>query len=457
MWKKLLTVSLIFAVSVILLTMLSLYSFQRFDAFVKYTEATEHHHFVLKELSHLRLDLQEMESNQRAFLLFQDSSYLSLYQLDGLRIKQTFSSLIQHMKDRPEQRRRIRSLNLLIQRRIDYLESGMVMGYPATDHTKGKHYMDRCMQLISDMEVAENVVLKDITASKEFYQTTTPQNFRFVFVLTMTVFAISFGLLIKQYRDRYGYQRKLEQNIVELNQANAEWEQIAHAASHDLQEPLRKIRTFSGILTTRHLDNLDDDGQSLVKRIDVASARAQSLMHDIVNYNLVVYPREDLSPVDLKQVFNTSLEGFGERIQKCNAEIFIDELPLVRAYPTQVELLFKCLCDNSLKFCKSDDTLKITLSASIINQKELPVDHHHLSFTHYHKINFEDNGIGFENQFSEKIFKMFQRLHSQDSNYDGRGIGLAIVKRIMTNHMGFVIARGRPGKGAKFTLYFPVR
>jgi len=456
MWKKLLTVSLIFAASVVILIMLSLYSFQRFDVFVRYTEATENHHLALTELSHLRLDLHEMESNQRAFLLFQDSSFLSLYQLNKVKIKQTFAALIQHMKLQPDQQRRIRSLNLLIKSRIDYLESGLIMGYPPTDYRKGKHYMDRCMALIAEMELSENGLLKDIAASKEFYQTTTPQNFRVVFILTMTVFAISFGLMIKQYRDRHNYQRKLEQNIIELNQANAEWEQIAHAASHDLQEPLRKIRTFSGILQTRHLDQLDNDGQSLIKRIDVASARAQSLMHDIVNYNLVVYPREELSAVDLKQIFNTSLATFQEQIQKNNAQIFADELPLIRAYPSQIELLFKCLCDNSFKFSKPNDPVKITLSAGIVSHKELPVNHH-LSFTHYHKINFEDNGIGFENQFSEKIFQMFQRLHSQDSTYEGRGIGLAIVKRIMTNHMGFVVGRGRPGKGAKFTLYFPVR
>jgi signal transduction histidine kinase len=456
MWKKLLTVSLIFAVSVVILIMLSLYSFQRFDAFVRYTEATERHHALLSELSMLRVRLTEMENNQRAFLLFEDSTLLSRYKMSEIQVKQVFSTIHERTKGQADQQRRIRSLNLLIKSRIDFLETGLIMGYPSTDYKKGSAYMERCIDLITEMENAENLVLKEIRESKEFYQTTTPNNFRIVFILTMTVFAISFGLLIQQYRGRFSYQQKLERNIVELNQANAEWEQITHAASHDLQEPLRKIRTFSGILQSRYIDQLDDEGKTLVKRIDVASSRAQSLMNDIVNYNLVVYPREDLSPVDLKQKFNDALATFHKIVEDKKVNIFADELPLIRAYPTQIELMFKCLIDNSLKFSKPDEPLKLTIAASIIHHRELPMDQP-LSFSHYHKIVFEDNGIGFENQFSDKIFKMFQRLHPQESEYDGRGIGLAIVKRILTNHMGMIIGRGRPGKGAKFTLYFPVR
>jgi light-regulated signal transduction histidine kinase (bacteriophytochrome) len=272
----------------------------------------------------------------------------------------------------------------------------------------------------------------------------------------MSVFAISFGLLLQQYHDRLRYQQKLEKNIVELNQANEEWEQIAYAASHDLQEPLRKIRTFSDILQSRHLHQLDEDGQSIVKRMDVASARAQSLMLDIVNYNMIVYPREELAQVNLKEVRHNTMTSFEENIRKNGASIFADDLPTINAYPSQISMLFSCLIDNSLKFAKQNEPARITIASSVIQQKELPI-HQNLSFTHYHKIIFEDNGIGFENQFADKIFKMFQRLHGQESGYEGRGIGLAIVKRIMTNHLGLVVAQGRPGKGAKFTLYFPVR
>jgi signal transduction histidine kinase len=456
MWKKLLTVSLIFVVSVVILITLSLYSFQRFNAFVKYTEAVDHHHVLRSELNQLRLILVELENSQRAFLLFEDSAFLEEYSGQEKKIKETFALIYGLTSTDREQQKRLRSLNLLIKSRIDFLHTDLIVGDVRSDYQPGRQYMQKCMSVITEMEDAENQTLAEHMQTKEFYQQTTPQNFSVVFILTMTIFAISFGLLLQQYRDRLRYQEKLEKNILELNQANAEWEQIAHAASHDLQEPLRKLRTFSGILLARHLEQLNEDGQTIVKRIDAASSRAQSLMQDIVNYNFIVSPKEELCPVDLTEIRNKLLGELHQALSDKQATIYAEELPVIRAYPTQILLLFSCLIDNSLKFAREDEPLKITITAAIIPQKELPVEQH-LSFAHYHKIIFEDNGIGFENQFSERIFQMFQRLHTQDSVYEGRGIGLAIVKRIMTNHLGLVAARGRPGKGAKFILYFPVR
>jgi signal transduction histidine kinase len=456
MWKKLLAVSLIFIVSVVILITLSLYSFQRFNAYVQYSNAVDHHHVLRSELSQLRLILVDLENNQRAFLLFSDSTFLEKYTNHEQSIRETFASIHKLIKDDPDQRKRLRSLNLLIKSRLDDLRTGLAVGYTSTGYEQGKRYMEKCVSVMADMEAAENETLNAQMQTKEFYQQTTPQNFSVVFILTMTIFAISFGLLLQQYRDRLIYQQKLESNIVELNQANSEWEQIAYAASHDLQEPLRKLRTFSGILLSRHATNLNEEGLNIVKRIDAASGRAQSLMQDIVNYNSIVYPREELSPVDFGEVCKELMTDLEEILKQKNALIFADYLPVIRAYPSQISLLLLCLIDNSLKFSKPGETVKIRMTASIIPQKELPLNQN-LSFTHYHKIIFEDNGIGFENQFSEKIFKMFQRLHNQNSQYEGRGIGLAIVKRIMTNHLGLVVARGRPDKGAKFTLYFPVR
>jgi signal transduction histidine kinase len=456
MWKKILMISLIFAVSVVILITLSLYSFQRFNAFIKYSDAIDEHQVLLNSLHKLRVDLISLEDQQRAFLLFSDSSFLTSYENLEKQIMQSFSRVYELTKNNVDQQKRLQSLNVLIKSRMDFLTSGIIMGYPPADYRLEGSYMQKCLRVLDEMEASQDELIVSQRQTKEFYQTSTPQNFKTVFVLTMTVFAISFGLLLQQYHDRLRYQGKLEKNIVELNQANEEWEQIAYAASHDLQEPLRKIRTFSGILQSRHIDQLDAEGQTLVQRMDLASARAQSLMMDIVNYNMIVYPRENLAPVDLKDVRNQVIESFDERIKTKKASIFADDLPLVRAYPTQITVLLSCLIDNSLKFSKTDEPNRITISSSIVNQKTLPVQQN-LSFSHYHKIVVEDNGIGFENQFSDKMFKMFQRLHNQEAGYEGRGIGLAIVKRIMTNHLGLVVAHGRPGKGAKFTLYFPVR
>jgi signal transduction histidine kinase len=455
MWRKLLTVSLIFVVSVVILITLSMYSFERFNAFVQYTKAIDHHHILRSELNQLKLDLVSLENTQRAFMLFNDSSFLLDYAAHENKIKQTFASIHEATKTDSQQQKRLRSLNLLIKSRLDFLQTDLALG-PPIDYHQGNRYMEKCINVINEMEAAENQTLASHMQTKALYQETTPQNFSVVFILTMTIFAVSFGLLIQQYRDRLSYQQKLEKNVLELNQANAEWEQITHAASHDLQEPLRKLRTFSGILMTRHLEHLDEDGKTIAKRIDAVAARAQSLMQDIVNYNFIISPREDLLPVDLKIICHDLVKSLSHSEKLKNATINTGQLPVMRGYPTQISLLLSCLIDNCLKFSRAGEALEVTISASIISQKDLPVQHP-FSFSHFHKIIVEDNGIGFENQFSEKIFQMFQRLHTQDSPYEGRGIGLAIVKRIMTNHQGIVAARGRIGKGSVFTLYFPVR
>jgi signal transduction histidine kinase len=456
MWKKLLTIYLIFGLSLAILIALSLYSFQRFNAYMQHAEAVERNHNVLSNLDQLRIDLTAVEKNQRTYILFTDSTFLREYDRSQLRVRQTFSDLFEIIEKDPDQTKRMRELNFNIKSQFDYLQSGIMAGYPPTDYQQEKKYMDRCLALLDEMEGAEKTRMAALITSREFYEETTPQNFRIVFVFTLSIFIISFALLVQQYRDRMGYQQKLEENIIELNQANSEWEQIAYVASHDLQEPLRKIRTFSDLLQSKHLDKLDPEGQGLVRRIEVASARAQSLMLDIVHYNMIVYTREKLQPVDLDEVLSNLLSDIRETLLQKKASVSHGGLPLIRAYPSQMTLLFRCLIDNSLKFSKPDEPVKITMISTVVNKKQLPTDRQS-SFANYHKLVYEDNGIGFDNQFAEKIFKMFQRLHPQESSYEGRGIGLAMVKRIMTNHTGFVTARGKPGRGSRFTLYFPVR
>jgi signal transduction histidine kinase len=456
MWKKLLSIYLIFGLSLAILIALALYAFQRFNAFVKYGDAVDRNHELITELNSLKVALTEAENNQRAFMLFNDSSFYYKYEdyLENLRT--TFKRVHLLLGTDSAQQRRLRDLNISIKSQMDYLRSGMLVGYPVTDYRYEKGYMEKSLSLIDEMDHAEKALLENQMNTRKFYESRTPQNFRIVFVFTLGIFCVSFVMLVQQYRHRIKYQRKLENNIVELNQANSEWEQIAYVASHDLQEPLRKIRTFSDLLQNKHLTHLTDEGQLLVKKINASSSRAQSLMTDMVNYTAVVYSPETLQRTDLNDILRRVMEDMHLQLDSKKASIETVELPVIEAYPSQMVLLFKCLMENSIKFSKPDEPLRITISSSTVKKKQLPFDSH-VSIEQYHKIIFQDNGIGFDNQYTDKIFKMFQRLHPTDSTYEGRGIGLAIVKRIINNHLGFVIARGRPGKGAKFTLYFPLR
>lgn len=456
MWKNLLTITLIFAASVVGIIVLSVYAFQRFNSYITYTEAVNDHYKVLEQLHELKIELIHLEDNQRGFLLFNDSLFLDRFNTHQQKILKNFSTLWEMVKADSRQKENLQKLNIIIRSRLDFLNSGITVGYPQIDYKKGQNHMDRAMGIFIEMEAYQNTILKEELKSKEFYESTTPKNFKIIFLLTLLVFLVSFVLLLQQYRDRRKYQEKLEKNIIELNQINSEWEQLAYVASHDLQEPLRKIRTFSDILTSRHLTNSDQESLTVVNRIEQASGRAQSLLTDIVNYTSIVKPREEISPVDLNGKLSEVLADLKGRFDSQGASLYFDLLPTISGFPNQLYLLFYSLLDNSLKFCKEGDPVKITIATSEVDAKSLPIKNH-IRYEVFYKINVEDNGIGFENQFSEKIFKIFQRLHPQESPYDGRGIGLAMVKRIMTNHMGYVVARGRPGKGAIFTLYFPAR
>ncbi len=455
MWKKLLSIYLIFGVSLAILIALSLYAFQRFNAFVKYGDAVDRNHAVITELNQLKVALTEAENNQRAFMLFNDSSFYFKYEdyLENLRT--TFRKVHLLLGEDSAQHRRLRDLNITIKSQMDYLRSGVIVGYPITDYRYEKGYMERSLRLIAEMEEAEKAMLENQISSRKFYEDRTPQNFRIVFVFTLGIFCISFVLLVQQYRHRVKYQAQLEKNIIELNQVNSEWEQIAYVASHDLQEPLRKIRTFSDLLQSKHLAEFTDEGQLLVQKINMSSARAQSLMTDMVNYTAIANAREHLQKTDLNDVLRMVTQDLQPQLASKKTSIETGELPVVDGYPSQLSMLFRCLMENSIKFSKPEEPLKIDIQATIVKKRQLPIDVHGAA-EEYHKIIFQDNGIGFDNQYTDKMFKMFQRLHTSDA-FEGRGIGLAIVKRIISNHLGAIVARGRPGKGAKFTLYLPLR
>jgi signal transduction histidine kinase len=455
MWKKLLTIYAVFAISLAVLVGLSLFSFQRYNAYVNYTDAVDHQYTMLTALYELKALLMEAENKQRGLLLYEDSTFYDQYASSVQDIKQCFGRVHTLASQDRDQQKRLYKLNMAIKSHLDFLNTGMTVGIDSLSRDVGKKIADKCFSLIGEMDHAEQRSLAGRQTVKEFYESKTPQYFRVVFIFTLLIFCISFGLLVGQYRSRVKYQQSLEQKIIELNQANAEWEQMSYVASHDLQEPLRKIRTFSDRLLGRHLSQLDDDGQAIVKRIDVASTRAQSLMQDIVNYNTIVYSKEDLTGIVLHDLITEIARDPDHAVTQKNATIQCEQLPTLQGYPSQVSLLFRALLDNSVKFSKPDQPCLITIKSETLDKNKLP-GKERISYSRYYKITIADNGIGFEDKFSEKIFQMFQRLHPQESSYTGRGLGLALVKRIMTNHHGLVEAHGELGRGAIFTLYFPV-
>jgi PAS domain S-box-containing protein len=243
----------------------------------------------------------------------------------------------------------------------------------------------------------------------------------------------------------------LELKNKELENSNAELASFSYVASHDLQEPLRKIQAFSSrIIET---EKLSDKTQDYFNRIIAAGERMQNLILALLDFSRTNTTEVILEPCDLNTIIEESKSDLHLSILEKQAIIEHENLPTINGVYIQLSQLFTNLIDNALKYSRPEIKPHIRITASIIEGKI--IEHTSASKqTKYHAIQFADNGIGFEKEYENKIFELFQRLHHKNE-YSGTGIGLAIVKKIVINHNGFIIAEGKPNIGSTFTIYIP--
>ena len=249
-------------------------------------------------------------------------------------------------------------------------------------------------------------------------------------------------------------ERKLNQRNLELQQSNASLEEYAYVASHDLKEPLRKICTFSDRLLTTQEDQLNKDGKVYLQKIIDSSSRMQTMISDLLAVSLVS-GNKAYEPVSLDNVLQEAIHLIEEKIETKKAVIEAGGLPEVMAVPSQFRQLFQNLLSNSLKFSRQGVQPHITISHRYLKASEVNVDNLQKA-KKYLEITFTDNGIGFDNDFANKIFAIFQRLHGRDE-YEGTGIGLAICKKVVENHGGVIFANSKINQGSTFTIIFPAK
>ncbi|MBD2700831.1 PAS domain-containing protein [Spirosoma sp. BT702] len=240
-----------------------------------------------------------------------------------------------------------------------------------------------------------------------------------------------------------------------LNRSNDNLQQFAYVASHDLQEPLRKIQQFGDLLKTRYVAPSSDEWNYL-ERMQSAASRMSALIRDILNFSRITTHTESVRHVSLTDVVNTVLTDLELRIQETNALIEVSPLPILMGDASQLGRLFQNLLNNALKFHRPDVKPHIKVACQTLSAAELPpsIKPTRQADT-YHQIQVIDNGIGFDQKYAERIFQVFQRLHNKNQ-FAGTGIGLAICEKIVSNHGGAISATGEPSKGATFSVYLPV-
>lgn len=233
----------------------------------------------------------------------------------------------------------------------------------------------------------------------------------------------------------------LEDKNEELAKMNKELESFTYIASHDLQEPLRKIQTFLTLIKQRGSN--PETVRAYMDKISLSAERMSALIFDVLSYSKLA-SEEQYIPTDLNEVINTVLSDYDLAVSEKNAVIEKDILPIINAVPSQMHQLFSNLISNALKYSGADPFIEIKY-ATVISPEGLPQA----------EITVKDNGIGFDDQYSEQIFKLFQRLHGR-SEYNGTGIGLSICKKIVDQHHGTISAKSNIGKGAAFTVLLPL-
>lgn len=248
--------------------------------------------------------------------------------------------------------------------------------------------------------------------------------------------------------------KELEQKNVELEQMNKELQSFAYISSHDLQEPLRKIQTFATQIIEKESDNLSDSGKDKFQRMQNAAQRMQTLINDLLSYSRTNIQERKFEKVNLSAIIDEVKEDLKEELEQKGAIIETNRTCEANIIPFQFRQLLYNLASNSIKFANPDIPTIIKIDCEFAKGEDL--DHESLSKEkEYCHISISDNGIGFEPQYSKKIFEVFQRLHGK-LEYTGTGIGLAIVKKIVENHNGIITAKGEKNKGATFDIYIPV-
>jgi signal transduction histidine kinase len=264
---------------------------------------------------------------------------------------------------------------------------------------------------------------------------------------------IKFAGSIRDVTEQRSIEQDLKNKVAELNHSNRELEEFAYVASHDMQEPLRKITTFSDRLAEKYKAVLTGDGLMYLTRMMVSAENMRSLINNLLEFSKISKTVQPFEAVNLNVILRQVKTELELVVEETGTIINAEVLPVVDAIKSQMMQLFGNVISNAIKFHKTDVAPVIDIKASVLDNDE-KLKYELIPGITYHRIEINDNGIGFEDEYATRIFQVFQRLHGK-SEYPGSGIGLAICKKILDYHHGIIYAENVPGTGARFIFILP--
>lgn len=428
---------------------------------------------LIKDLSR---EILAAESSQRGYLLTGDPEYLQPYHQTLLVVGDLLDRLDVATTELPAQNRRFQSLLNYVSRKIGEMERIVTLtnreeiraAIRQVKTDEGIELMRAISQLLTQMEQEELTIL-------EKNKIVAVENREFILIALLLANGIglllSFGVFYSWYRnssrvaelnsalatanaeleEKVGVRTQaLLQYSEELQRSNRELEEFAFVASHDLQEPLRKIRAFGDRLQQKFSVELGEAGSDYVVRMQAASERMSALIDDLLSFSRVTTKQRPFARVNLNQVMDRVLDDLDYAIEETNANIHIDPLPTIDADGPQMAQVFMNLMTNSLKFHPAGVRPEIRVTNETHLSSPLPEDERE-----WCRLQFADKGIGFDAHYAERVFSLFQRLHGRDE-YSGTGIGLALCRKIIERHGGTITAQSAPGEGAVFTIFLPM-
>lgn len=451
----------LFAISVFLIVILSVSYNSINQELVFYSEQVDHAHEVLDNVQDIRARLYQVTYYGRGYLVMTDSVNQSSMLESLASIPHRMDRLAELTADNPAQQASIDSL-----RASFAVYEKLVRNFGLSDPDlldasrkfsmlkNGTSRTENLNHILDNMVSVEQKLMQERVISRDNYK---QKIFRFNWVIMGVALAFllsSFLLLERELKRTKQYRIALENQVQNLNRSNAELEQFAYVASHDLQEPLRKVRTFADLLKTKNKNTLTEESKQIVGKITKSASRMQMLIDDLLAFSRSIDSSRDIEAVGLDDILREVQTNMQSQIKECQAVVRSESLPTVVGYGNQLVQLFENLLSNSLKYCKPGVCPVIDITSSEVEGSAIKGVRESQREDWFHCIAIVDNGIGFRKEYAEKIFVIFQRLHGQDA-YQGSGIGLAICRKVVANHNGYISADGEEGNGASFYVYLP--